>query len=300
MTYKKIKIFFIGTVEFSYKALSTLLNNEYEITGILTKRESKFNADFYDLTPLAIANKIPVMYRKKDNIEEIVSFVINTKPDVIYCFGWSHILPNSILSIPKYGVIGFHPAELPNNRGRHPIIWALFLGLKQTASTFFFMDEGADTGDIISQEKININNHDDALSLYKTIINVALKQILLFSKKLEIKRFNILRIKQNKSLGNSWRKRNRNDGKIDFRMSTNAIINLVKALTLPYVGAHVEYLDKEVKIWKVKEEKNSIKNYEPGKIIDLVGSEIIVKTYDGAIRILNHEFIKFPKKGEYL
>lgn len=299
MTYKKIKILFIGTVEFSFRALSTLIENKFEISGIVTKRESKFNADFHDLTPLAIAKNIPITYRMKDNLEEIVSFISHNNPDVIYCFGWSHILPNSILSIPKYGVIGFHPAELPNNRGRHPIIWALFLGLKQTASTFFFMDEGADTGDIISQKKININN-DDALSLYNKIINVALKQILLFTKELEIKGYDISKTKQDKTLGNLWRKRNKNDGKIDFRMSTDAITNLVKALTLPYVGAHIEYLDEDVKIWRVKEEKNSVRNHEPGKILDIIGSEIIVKTYDGSIRILNHEFSKLPKKGEYL
>ena len=300
MTCKKIKILFIGTVEFSYKALSILIENEFEIVGVITKRESKFNADFHDLTPLAIANNIPIVYRSKNNLEEIVSFIVNNNPDVIYCFGWSHILPNNIISVPKYGVIGFHPADLPNNRGRHPIIWALFLGLKQTASTFFFMDEGADTGDIISQEKININNVDDALSIYNKIINVALKQILLFTKELEIKGYNISKTKQDKTLGNSWRKRNKNDGKIDFRMSTDAITNLVKALTFPYVGAHIEYLDEEIKIWRVKKEKNSIRNHEPGKIIDVIGSEIIVKTYDGAIRILNHEFIKLPIKGEYL
>ena len=154
MIYKKKKILFIGTVEFSYKALSTLIENKFEIVGVLSKKESNFNSDYYDLTPLAKDNNIPIIYRTKDNKEEIISFIKSLNPDIIYCFGWSHILTKSILSIPKYGVIGFHPAELPNNRGRHPIIWALVLGLKQTASTFFVMDEGADTGDIISQEKI--------------------------------------------------------------------------------------------------------------------------------------------------
>lgn len=300
MTCKKIKILFIGTVEFSYKALSILIDNEFEIIGIITKKESNFNSDFQDLTPLALANNIPLIYRFKQNTEEIVDFILSNNPDVIYCFGWSHLLPNNILTIPKYGVIGFHPAELPNNRGRHPIIWALFLGLKQTASTFFLMDEEADTGDIISQEKIKISDDDDASSLYNKIINVALKQILFFTKQLEIKGHKILKIKQDKTIGNSWRKRNKNDGKIDFRMSTDAILNLVNALTLPYVGAHIEYLDQDIKIWKVKGEQTNFTNYEPGKIIDLIGSEIIVKTYDGAIRILKHEFIKLPKKGEYL
>ena len=180
MIYKKSKILFIGTVEFSYRALSALIENKFDIVGVLTKSESNFNSDYYDLTPLSKANNIPIFYRTKDNQDEIISFINSKNPDIIYCFGWSHILPKNILSIPKHGVIGFHPAELPNNRGRHPIIWALFLGLKQTASTFFIMDEGADTGDIISQEKIKIIE-DNAFSLYNKIINVALKQIVSFT-----------------------------------------------------------------------------------------------------------------------
>ena len=299
MIYKKKKILFIGTVEFSYKALSTLIENKFEIVGVLSKNESNFNSDYYDLTPLAEDNNIPIIYRTKDNKDEIISFIKSLNPDIIYCFGWSHILTKSILSIPKYGVIGFHPAELPNNRGRHPIIWALFLGLKQTASTFFIMDEGADTGDIISQEKIQIID-DNAFTLYNKIINVALKQIVSFTIELETKEVFLNKIKQDKTQGNSWRKRTKQDGKIDFRMTSNAILNLVNALSSPYVGAHVEFQNQDVKIWNVRDEKSNLSNFEPGKVLEIIGNDIIVKTYDGSIRILDHEFKITPTKGEYL
>ena len=299
MTHKKMKILFMGTVQFSFTALSSLIKNKFKINGVITKRESNYNADYYDLTPLCADNNIPLFYKTKSNSNELVSFIKNINPDVIYCFGWSHILSNTVLTLPKYGVIGFHPAKLPSNRGRHPIIWALFLGIDETASTFFFMDEGADTGDIISQVKIKINN-DNASSLYKKITKVALEQILLFSEDLEINKGVINRTKQDLTIGNSWRKRNINDGKIDFRMSTNAIINLVKALTHPYIGAHVEYLKEDVKIWKVVSYNIFKKNYEPGKVLEIIGSDIVVKTYDGAIRILDHDFDKLPIIGEYI
>ena len=299
MIYKKSKILFIGTVEFSYRALSALIENKFDIVGVLTKSESNFNSDYYDLTPLAKANNIPIFYRTKDNQDEIISFINSKNPDIIYCFGWSHILPKNILSIPKHGVIGFHPAELPNNRGRHPIIWALFLGLKQTASTFFVMDEGADTGDIISQEKIKIIE-DNAFSLYNKIINIALKQIVSFTLELETKGAFLDKIKQDKTEGNSWRKRTKNDGKIDFRMTSRAILNLVNALSRPYVGAHLEFQENEVKVWEVKEEKINKLNHEPGKVLKIDGSDLIVKTYDGSIRITDHEFNHLPLKGEYL
>ena len=75
------------------------------------------------------------------------------------------------------GVLGFHPSELPKNRGRHPLIWALALGLKKSASTFFFMDEGIDSGEILSQKIFDILSNDDAQSLYDKMSNNALQQI---------------------------------------------------------------------------------------------------------------------------
>ncbi len=303
MTSNKMKILFIGTVRFSYQTFLELLKNEFNIVGLITKQKSDFNADFYDLKPIAEEFNIPVIFRKKDNEEDLIKFIEDKKPDVIYCFGWSYLLPMKILTIPPYGVIGFHPAKLPNNRGRHPIIWALFLGLKKTASTFFIMNEEADAGDIISQEDIIIEDNDSAETLYVKITNTALKQILRFSKDLEKNKGKISRTEQSLNDGNFWRKRTKNDGKIDFRMSTKAIINLVRALTHPYVGAHIEYLENDVKVWNAEEGEESfaeIDNYEPGKVLDVSGDNIIVKTYDGTIKITQHEFITKPNIGDYL
>ena len=97
-------------------------------------------------------------------------------PDAIYCFGWSHLLSQEVLRAAPLGCVGYHPALLPWNRGRHPIIWALALGLSQTGSTFFLMDEGADTGDILSQRTVPIEDEDDAGTLYEKLKAVACNQ----------------------------------------------------------------------------------------------------------------------------
>lgn len=248
----KLRILFIGTVQFSEAALKKLIDINANIVGVITKKESSFNADFVDLSTLAKQNNIPFLHVKSANSNEAIKFIKERKPDVIYCFGWSEILKKDILNLPRMGVIGFHPAKLPQNRGRHPIIWALFLGLNETASTFFFMDEGADSGDIISQEIVPINYEDDAYSLYRKITEVALKQIEKFTLELEVGSFK--RIPQDNSKANYWRKRNELDGVIDFRMSSRAVYNLVRALTKPYIGADVLYKGKKYKVWKAKEE----------------------------------------------
>lgn len=301
MTSNKLKILFIGTVDFSYSCLEKLIEEDFLISGVITKEKSNFNSDFKDLTPLCQHRDIPIFYDDNLNDKSKESFISQIKPDIIYCFGWSHILSRNILDSAPHGVVGYHPALLPSNRGRHPIIWALFLGLKKTGSTFFIMDEGADTGDIISQEEVSIDSEDNASSLYEKIKQIALNQIVVFSNDLQKKGTFTKKIPQDLNTGNNWRKRGPIDGKIDFRMNSISIYNLVRSLTHPYVGAHIETKDGNIKVWEVSLVKGKYPpNIEPGKILKIEGGSLIVKTYDNAISIDDHGFINLPKKNSYL
>ena len=293
-----MKIFFIGTVEFSKCALAKLIEMEAQIVGVATKAHSPFNADFADLTPLCKEANIPYRFVNNINDEEVISWIRSLCPDIVFCFGWSELLKRELLHLAPMGVVGFHPAALPANRGRHPIIWALALGLEETASNFFFMDEGADSGDILSQEFIKIEYLDDAQSLYLKIVDTAMRQI----EKLvpELKKGTYKRIPQDHSMANTWRKRTKDDGKIDFRMSSYSIYNLVRALTKPYVGAHVVYNGKEYKVWKSKEKKSKAVNMEPGKVLAVENNIITVKAGDGAVDLIEHDFENIPLVGEYL
>lgn len=293
-----MKILFIGTVGFSYKALKKLIELNAEIVGVCTKKKSDFNSDFVDLTSLCKNAIIPFKYIDDINSNENIDWIRSLSPDIIFCFGWSNLIKKDLLSLPKMGVVGYHPALLPKNRGRHPLIWALALGLNVSGSTFFFMTEGADDGDILSQEKVKILYEDDAKSLYDKVSNIALKQIETFLPKLQNNSFKT--IKQNNDLANVWRKRGKVDGKIDFRMTSRAIYNLVRALTKPYVGAHVKYNGQDVSIWKIEEVEFDQNNIEFGKVLENDGKSIVVKTYDKAIKIIDHDFKELPKVGEYI
>jgi len=293
-----MKIFFIGTVEFSKIALQKLVNLNAEVVGVCTKEKSQFNSDYADLKPLCEKNKIPYKCVDDINLKDNCDWIKSFKPDIIFCFGWSNLLKKNILTLAPMGVLGFHPSELPKNRGRHPLVWALALGLKRSASTFFFMDEGIDSGEILSQKGFDILITDDAQILYDKIVNIALLQIEKFLPQLEKKKYQTF--KQMDYASNIWRKRTKIDGQIDFRMSSNAIYNLVRALTKPYVGAHINYKGKEIKIWKVEIAKNKKNNIECGKILNTSKNKITVKTYDGAVIITHHEFLKKPNIGEYI
>ena len=293
-----MRIVFIGTVEFSRDALSRCLNLKANVVGVVTRQSSIFNTDFADLAPLATKYDIPVLSAKDINTQESLAWIKEKRPDVIFCFGWSSLLKAEILSIPPLGVVGFHPAALPRNRGRHPLVWALALGLKHTASTFFFMDDSADSGDILSQESVPITYEDDARSLYDKVTNIALTQIDAFLPRLASG--NATRVSQDHQQSNSWRKRGYEDGCIDFRMSSRAVYNLVRALAKPYFGAHLQQGKEDVKVWKAREVDYELGNLEPGKVLAVEKDGVLVKCGEGAILLTEHEFAQLPKPGDYL
>lgn len=293
-----MRIVFIGAVKFSKKMLQKLVCLNADIVGVATMQSSSFNSDFVDLTPVCNENAIPYKYISNINSQEVIEWIKELNADIIFCFGWSRLLKKELLESTPMGVVGCHPALLPANRGRHPLIWALVLGLEQTASTFFFMDESADSGKILSQRLIDIYYEDDAKSLYEKITLTSEKQIEEFLPLLINKSYNLL--EQDHSKANTWRKRGKIDGQIDWRMSSRAIYNLVRALVKPYPGAHAIYKGEEYKIWKIREVEVTSKNIESGKVISSTKNAFTIKVYDKAVEILEHEFPHIPVVGEYL
>lgn len=293
-----MKILLIGAVAFSARALRELIAMRAEVVGVCTLKQSSFNSDHADLTPIAAQAGIPVRHTPDLNDREVLGWIRQRGPDVIFCFGWSRLIRAPLLNLPNLGVVGFHPAALPANRGRHPLIWALVLGLPETASTFFLMDEGADTGDILSQVVVNISPEDDAGRLYNRITEVAMAQIRDIVPRLEDGGFR--RVVQDGRFANVWRKRGPADGRIDWRMAAESIHNLVRGLTRPYVGAHFDYAGGEVKVWRTEVEPNVPLNFEPGRILAVGEPGLLIKAGIGGIRLLETAPQIDPEVGGYI
>lgn len=293
-----MRIVFIGAVEFSRRALELLVEMKAEVAGVCTLLESTFNSDHCNLSPYCEANGIPWRHTPDVNSPSTLQWIADRRPDVIFCFGWSKLLRRPLLTLAPLGVVGFHPAALPANRGRHPLIWALVLGLKETASTFFFMDDGADSGDILSQRRIAIEDVDDVAMLYKKMIICALEQIRQFVPQLAAGSFT--RLPQDHRNANTWRKRGRADGQIDWRMSSVSIHNLVRGLTKPYVGAHFMCGGAEIKVWKTELVTDTPTNVEPGKVLGLTNRGAVVACGEGGILVLDTQPPFIPAIGDYL
>jgi len=293
-----VRIVFIGTVEFSKKILEKLMSLKSDIAAVLTRKTSDFNSDFCDLSPLCKVHGIPFRYIDDINSEDTVEYIRKLKPEIIFCFGFSQMLSEDILNIPPMGVLGYHPAKLPKNRGRHPIIWALTLGYTKTSSTFLFLDKGVDNGDILNEKDVDISYEDDARSLYDKITATALGQIEDFLPKLEKNKFE--KHPQDQSKACYLRERGKQDGRINFNQNSRQIYNLVRALARPYIGAHIDYNGNEIKVWQAQETMFPCKETMPGTIIDIKAKKVFVKCADNIIVLKKHGFKKLPKVGEVL
>lgn len=296
-----LRIAFIGCVASSRVALLTLLSlpaTLCEVVGIMTMRSNRINSDHVDLSDLA-GSGIPLMF-VEDAVGDIAQadWLREYEPDLIFCVGWSRLLSDSVLRVAPRGVVGFHPAALPENRGRHPLVWALVLGLRQTASTFFLMDSGADSGPLLSQLPITIDLEDDASSLYAKVLELLPRQVEAIVRGLDDG--SLIPQPQDATCVTYWRKRSVDDGRIDWRMESSAIRNLVRALSRPYPGAYFMHQGREVKVWRCSEVAEAPANAEPGKVLLVEGRHLTVRSGRGAVHLIDHELDSIPAEGDYL
>lgn len=282
----------IGCVQFSCAMLEHLLTlDDAEVVGVVTRGSSTFNADFCSLEPVATRHGAPVFVDVRNRQQEMAGWIGGLAADVVYCFGWPYLLSEDVLGASTFGVVGYHPTELPLNRGRHPIIWALALGLERTASSFFRMDQGADSGDLLSQELVDITPEDDAGSLYERLIEVAKGQLGPMTA--AIADGKIRPMPQDHSRATYWRKRSRDDGRIDWRMASTTLHDLVRALTRPYPGAHVEIDGEAYPVWRAtvvdgEYRPSDVRNLEPGRVLQADGARLDVRCGIGVLRLLEH------------
>jgi len=276
-----MKIVFIGGVRFSHAILEIILKENIQIDAVFSydKSKEKNYSDYISFDEITKRHKIKHIEVMNINDTKNVKLINEIQPDIIFVFGWSQLLNNEILKIPKLGVIGSHPTELPKYRGRAPIPWSIIKGLKKSALTFFYIQEGIDDGDIVTQKQFEITDVDDATSVYEKITVLGKKMLseilpLLESNKITSK-------KQNSELFiENWPKRTPLDGKINWSKSAKEIHNLIRATTFPYPGAYTFFKNKKLIIWKSTLDVSLIQ--EPGKII-IEKNQVKIGTCNGSV-----------------
>ena len=299
------KIGIIGSLIFTELVTGKLLMVGVKITLLIAQKDARHNSDYKNLENFCRDNGIKHISTENINSSFVLEEIKSQELDLLICLGWSRLIGEEIINSVPMGVWGYHPSLLPQNRGRHPLIWAIVLGLSKTGSTFFLMDKGFDTGKIIDQKTVHILPDERVWDLYNRVAKVSAAQLKTLLEKTNLKNI------QDKNPetpvpneGNFWRKRTENDGRIDFRMSSKQIFDLIRALSFPYPGAHFQFGSKKVKVFEAQYfQVAGYENIEPGKIINFEKNKsVTVKCGIGFITLYldNKEIQHHLKKGAYI
>lgn len=259
---KNKNVVFMGTPDFSVPVLKMLIDTT-NVIMIVTQPDKtigrKQELVFSPVKKVAIENNIPVFQPVR--IRKDFSALNNLKIDLIVTCAYGQIIPKEVLDLPKYGCVNVHASLLPKYRGSAPIQWALFNGDDKTGVTIMYMDEGMDTGDIITKSEVTIENYDNVGTLHD-------KLSVLGSDTLKAILPNILdgtakRVKQpeNFTLAPMIK---REDERLCFDETGKDIINKIRGLN-PWPMANILINDLEIKV--IEASFVSKDNGVPGQII---------------------------------
>ena len=268
---KDLRIVFMGTPHFAVEILKTLVENNYNIVGVITApdkpagRGRKLNQSAVKEYATSKNLKVlqPVNLKDEDFIEELKSLQANLQ--IVVAF---RMLPKVVWQMPEYGTFNLHASLLPNYRGAAPINWAIINGETKTGVTTFFIDEKIDTGAMILQEEVSITKFDNAGILHDKLMVTGAKLVLKTVQLIENDQVKTIIQSDSQNL-KSANKIHKETCKIDWSKPINEIHNLVRGLS-PYPTAWTVLYNKgeelNVKIYSVTKEEES-HNFDIGKVI---------------------------------
>ena len=282
-----MRILFMGTPEISATCLKKLISDGKEIVGVIT-REDKPRGRGNVMTPtatksLAMEYSIPVYTPSTLRDGEFMELLRELSPDLITVVAYGKILPPEVINFAKYGCINVHVSLLPKYRGAAPMQRAIMDGESETGVTIMYMDEGLDTGDIITAESFPISDTDDFESIHDRSAEVGAR--LLSETVDNIALGNITRTKQDETRATYAKKVEKEDAKIDFSLDAVRVNQRIRGVT-PIPGAFAHHNGKMLKISKatVTEGKGKI-----GEVIETNSQGegyITVACGEGALKIM--------------
>ncbi len=178
---KDLRIVFMGTPDFAVATLKTLVENNYNIVGVITApdkpagRGQKLNESA--VKQYAVSQNLTVLQPTNLKNEGFLNELkeLNANLQIVVAF---RMLPKVVWQMPEYGTFNLHASLLPNYRGAAPINWAIINGETKTGVSTFFIDEKIDTGDMILQESVEIQPEENAGSLHDKLMDIGSKLVL--------------------------------------------------------------------------------------------------------------------------
>ena len=275
------KIVFMGTPEFAVPTLEQLLKSNHKILTVYSQPPSKANRGQKikpsDVESFSKKNALNVRTPLKLDTDEEYNFIKNLNPDIVVVIAYGKIIPKKFLNLAKQGFINVHASLLPKWRGAAPIQRSIMNLDNETGVSIMKITENLDTGPVINQAKIPINENTDAKILTKVLSQLGAKTLLDSINKIVdgTAKFE----EQDHSLATYAKKISKAEGKIEWNVSAKKILAKINGLN-PNPGAWFEYKKERFKIWKAETANG---NGEPGKTLN---DKLIIACKEGSIKIL--------------
>ncbi|TCU15181.1 methionyl-tRNA formyltransferase [Rhizobium sullae] len=276
-----MRIVVVGAVESTVAAIEALLESQTAPAAVVTlPREAlSRHSDAIDISQ-AVSATLPIIYAEDVNSAPIVAEVRQLNPDIIFIVGWSQVCKAPFRKAARLGCIGFHPSLLPKLRGRAVIPWTILTHQQETGASFFWIDDGIDTGDILRQQRFRLRNDETARSLYdrqRSAIRELIPQIVN-----DFHQGVATRTPQNHDNATYCARRRPRDGKIDWHADADGVLTFIRAVGDPYPGAFTTMDGERLSIWTARPYADSHRYIGlPGQIQTLTTGGFVVRCGNG-------------------
>ncbi len=288
------RIVFAGTPDFAVPTLESIVTASLNLVCVFTQPDRKQGRG-QKLTQPAVKRcarahglHVRQIHRfDRHELEKIRAMDI----DLMIVVAFGIILPRELLDIPRLGCVNVHGSLLPRWRGAAPVHRAIEAGDHQTGVTIMQMDEGVDTGPVLSQVSCPIKASDSSATLQSKLAYMGAQEL---SRMLpRILNQEVHPAEQNEANVTYAAKLTRNESEIDWSMSAQAIVNKIRALN-PWPVAHTWIGSERIQIWDAKIDETSVKDASPGEVLNAGKRKVVVAAGDGVVSL--REVQKVGKK----
>ena len=283
-----MKIIYMGTPDFAVAPLEAILKAGHEVTAVVTQPDRQKGrgreVQYSPVKECALSYGIPVLQplkiKEKDAVEELRKY----PADIFVVAAFGQLLSEEILNMPRLGCINIHASLLPAYRGAAPIQWCVINGEEKTGVTIMQMAKGMDTGDILLQKEVVLDEKETGGSLFDRLTETGAELIVEVLPKIEAGE--LTPVVQKEELATYAGKITKDMGNIDFAKSAVTIERLIRGLN-PWPSAFTHYKGKILKIWEadVVSECANAENPVPGTVIAMDKESFTLATGEGALRI---------------
>ena len=278
----------MGTPDLAATCLEGLLDSgAVETIAVVTQPDKPKGRELKLQPPpvkqLALRHQLPVLQPERVRDPAFHEALLRLAPDLIVVAAYGRILPQAVLDLPRFGCINVHTSLLPKYRRAAPIQWAILNGDAETGVTIMKMDAGMDTGDILAQEKTSIGADETSAELHDRLASIGAELVVRTIP--EHVAGHLRPIPQPTSGASHAARIKKEDGKIDWTHSANAIRNRIRAFT-PWPGAFTTIplhdSRRTLKIWSA----NAMPaKGQPGTVLAANKSEFTVACGDGSLAL---------------